>query len=163
MARVLLFLLAALVAPHSFSASAFAQPLPSRLDLSGGVIGGLTRVYAVQFGATAWPLERLGLSARAGSTGGTPWLDLMIRHRGFVREERDVEIDFGVGRGIFFDDRYHHSWTVDMLVGVRPYDRVGFKFGGGFVFAYKGPKRPPDGRRNLDIGILVNAVIVVRP
>lgn len=150
------------VLPSAVSPS-FAQPPPPRVDiLAGGITGcgGGCGGMAAVGGATRWLTDNVGLSARLNTTDNFLWTDFFVRARGFVGDKKDKEIDFAFGRGHFFD-YYHHSWNVELLVGFRLYDKVGFKVGPSIVYYYKDSRRP-DGTRNLDGALIINFLMVIR-
>ena len=55
----------------------------------------------------------------------------MVRYRGYAEGSRNVEIDIGFGRSFPVDAHYDGGWSGELLIGFRPYERVGFKVGGG--------------------------------
>ena len=118
----------------------------------------------IDVGATGWLLERVGLSARVRGRSGFRWLEPSVRLRGFVGANRDREVDFGVGRGIFPAGAYYHSsWKVGALVGFRTRERIGVKVGGELFYVWFQRNRNPDGGRSLDAGLLFTVALVVRP
>ena len=83
----------------------------------------------IDVGATGWLIERVGLSARVRGRSGFRWLEPSVRLRGFVGANRDREVDFGVGRGIFPAGAYYHSvmegWRARRLPNARADRREG--------------------------------------
>lgn len=146
------------------------QPTHARFELLAGAMPlgcgeGCGVFPGFDVGATAWLVERIGISARVRGgvrTWQDKWLEPSIRIRGFIGDRGNREVDFGVGRGFFHDSYYHHSYKVETLVGFRPYERVGFKVGGELHVFHQNDKHP-DGSRGLDAGLLFTFLVVVRP
>lgn len=146
------------------------QPTHARFEVLAGAIPvgcwGCGRALGFDIGATAWLIERVGISARVrGSAGKSDpkWLEPSVRLRGFVGDNANREIDFGIGRGIYRGaDYYHHSYKVETLVGFRTNERVGFKVGGE-VHVFHQRNKHPDGNRGLDASLLFTFLVVVRP
>ena len=146
------------------------QPTRAKFEVLAGAMPfgcgqGCGAFSGFDVGATGWLFERIGVSARVrGGVRGeqSRWLEPSIRIRGFVGDSGSREVDFGVGRGYFLDDYYHHSYKVETLVGFRPYERVGFKVGGE-VHVFRQRDKHPDGSRSLDAGLLFTFLVVVRP
>ena len=122
--------------------------------------------YSFDAGATAWLLERVGVSARVRGvprSWGAKWLEPSVRLRGWVGADRSREIDFGIGRGVFGDAGvYHHAYKVELLAGFRTRERVGLKVGGEVLVFHRRPKQS-DGSRSVDGGLVFTVLVVVRP
>ena len=143
----------------SMAPGALAQrPEPAHFEiLVGGSPFGCGNITECGFGgildggATGWLTEHIGVSARARSAflmgGGPHWAEVLVRTRWVAGNDR--EVDIGFGRGFFYE--IEPSWKGEVMVGFRPYDRVGFKVGGEY------------GRYSGDSTILVSFLVVVRP
>ena len=109
---------------------------PARFEvLAGGIIGCVEScLYGVDIGGTGWLLDYLGGSVRVHKMFNRyvpAIVDLTVRYRGFTGSGRNLEVDIGFGRSLPLGAHYRSGWSGELLIGVRPYDRVGFKFGGG--------------------------------
>lgn len=146
-----------------------AQQAPARFEILAGLTPfgcseGCGAGVVLDGGATGWLMERLGVSGRLRGDvpdGISGRAELLLRTRAFVGESRAIEVDLGVGRGFPIDDFYDHSWKAEVLVGFRPYSRVGFKVGAEMDFFFKA--RNADGSRSRDSEIVANFLVVFRP
>lgn len=117
----------------AFASRGYAQEASRFELLAGGIMGCVEScAYGLDVGGTGWLIEHLGGSARIHKFQELPaTVDLMVRFRGFTVGTKSVEVDIGFGRSFPMDDHYRGGWSGEFLIGIRPYDRVGFKVGGG--------------------------------